>query len=188
MIRVDLGKIFGEFDTEVTIIQEFENDLVDNQNLAFVMQAVIPNFLQDLEKNGRLALLDKILKHYKVDTEDIIPEYTDVDAQLVAFERIRRMLDAGEYESPQPGENTAAHLRITEGILLQYGQSEDPTIQARLELVELYRQELQQLSASATQSASPQAAPANQTSGQVSGNALSATNPASNVGNLPIAG
>ena len=190
MVRVDLGKIFGDFDTEVTIIQEFENDLVDNQNLAFVMQAVVPNFLDVLGVQGKLALLDKILKHYKVDTEDIIPEYTDVDAQLVAFERIRRMLDEGAYESPQPGENTAAHLRITEGILLQYGQSEDPTIQARLELVELYRQELTQLAAtaSAQQSVSQAAGPGNQTSGQVSGNALSATNPASNVGNLPIAG
>ena len=191
IIRVDLNKIFGEFDTEVTIIQEFESDLVENQNMAFVMQSVIPNFLDVMGPGGKMALGSKILEKFKMDPAEIFPGFTDVDAEFVAQGRIEMMINTGQYEAPQPGENTKAHLRVTEGYLLQWeGQAEIPIeLEARLDLVRLYRDDLKQAAemADAAQRQQIAAPPGNETPGEVLGNQMAAQNPAANVGNLPIA-
>jgi hypothetical protein len=190
IIRVDLNKIFGDFDTEVTIIQEYESDLVESQNMAFVMQSVIPNFLDVMGPGGKMALGAKILEKFKMDPSEIFPGFTDVDAEFVAQGRIEMMVTTGQYEAPLPGENTPAHLRVTEGYLLRWeGQADIPIeIEARLDLVRLYRDDLKQMAASAGEGPGQQlpAPPGNETPGEVLGNELAGQNPAANVGNIPI--
>lgn len=190
MIRVDLGHIFGEFDVETTCIGEFENDLVSNQNLAFVMQAVIPNFMDVMGPEGKRALLAKILEHYKVNIEDAMPEYDDTDSKLVAYERLMNMLENGIYEEPIPGENHAAHLKMAEGTLLRYQGVNDEIVAARLELVKQYVVQLKQMMEAGRGTAtggSPESRSQNATPGQVVGNAIAGSSPASLVGNLPLA-
>ena len=190
MIRVDLGRIFGEFDIEVTIIQDYQKDLVSDQNLAFVMQAVIPNFLDVMGMEGKQALLAKILDHYNVDIEEALPEFDNVEAKMIALQRLSAMLDTGDFEEPQQGENLRAHMAVAQGFLLKYQGVEDPEIIARLGLVQDYIAMLEQLMSSGAggvQGGSLAQPSGNETSGEVTGNAIAGSSPASVVGNLPMA-
>jgi len=100
------------------------------------------------------------------------------------------MLDTGDFEEPQQGENLRAHMAVAQGFLLKYQGVEDPEIIARLGLVQDYIAMLEQLMSSGAggvQGGSLAQPSGNETSGEVTGNAIAGSSPASVVGNLPLA-
>lgn len=177
IIRIDLGQIWGDFDTEVTVLDTFEGDLISDQNMTHILQSVVPNFLDVTDKR---ALASKVYKHFGMEPAELISNVSDIDAERVAQERIMAMFEDGRegYESPQPGENLKVHLSEAQGFLLKYKGVEDqfPNLmwveQYTAEVKFLMNQQNQQLQ----QQAPMQAPPGNETPGEVVGNQLAAQN------------
>ena len=192
--EVRVGDLFGNFDVEVKLVDEFEESQVQNQNLSFIIQTVIPNFMDQIEKK---PFLKAIFKRFKFDPTEFLKMHEDVDAAYFARLRIEAMMEEGTYDPPRPDENLEAHLRETEGYLAQFrgidispeNVSEDPRL-VNLPLVEQYAEELKFLIKQRGQQSGLQVGlgPQNQSEGEAAGNAIAARNPMSNVGGLPIAG
>ena len=189
VVRADLGQIWGDFDIEVVAVDEFEENMVANQNLSFVLQAIVPNFIGAIEPQPFVA---KILRHYKWNPDGLVKFNADADAENVARRRIAAMLELGEagYESPQPGENINVHYRLASGERMRWQGSEQ--IKPNLNYLDLYineckallSQQQQQVAAAGTGQAG--AGPGNQSVGEVTGNAIAADQGMAGGGNLPM--
>lgn len=189
VVRADLGLVYGDFDVEVVAVDEFEENMVANQNLSFVLQAIVPNFMGAIEPQPFVA---KVLRHYKWEPDGLLRFSQDVDAENVARQRIERMLALGEegYESPQMGENIGVHYRVAQGERGKY-QGNEMNVE-NISYLDLYLNECkallgaqQQVAASAGASGLGQG-PGNQSVGEVTGNAIAADMGAAGGGNLPM--
>lgn len=192
VVRVDLGQVYGDFDVQVVAVDEFEKSMVERQNLSFVLQSIVPNFLDVVEKRPMAA---RIFKQFGWESSGLIKHSADVDAETVARSRIADMLEYGQdgYESPQQGENVAVHYRVAQGERLRWQGAEDDA--PNLLFLDLYineckallgQQQAQMAAAASDQGAPGPAAPGNESVGEVTGNEIAAAQGAAGGGNLPM--
>ena len=187
--EIRLGDLHGNFDVEVRLVDEFSEDLVQDQNLAFMNQSVIPHFLDVIEKPAYLSL---VARRFKFDPTEFVKQHQDVDAAYFARLRIDAMVEEGSYDPPRPGENLAAHLKEAQGYLVQFAGIDrsaldgDPRLR-NLDLVEQYVAELKFLLSEQAAAGQLPGAPGNQSEGEVAGNAIAARSPGAVTGGLPVA-
>ncbi len=185
MREIRLGDLYGNFEVIVDLVDQFSEDLVQDENLAFVNQSVIPHLLPWIEG---AEWAKTIFERFHFDPIKLVKQHQDVDASYFARLRIMVMVDEGKYESPRVGENLQGHLREAEAYLLRFSNLDrnaldgDPRLK-NLDLVEQYVEELkfmiQQQSSEGGQIPAP---PGNESEGEVAGNAIAARSPGSLVG------
>lgn len=169
-----------EFDVEVNIVQEYEDNLVRQQQIGNIMQIVGSSpFFQASEHHSinPSALLKKWLNTLRWDAHDIIDRPMGVDAEALALNNVNSMLVSGQYIRPNPMSNLDVHLRVARGEEVRWSgleDSGDPRA-ANIPLIRQYIQEITVMQQQKQQQAAQLAAGLqNQTQGQAAGNVLAA--------------
>jgi len=165
--------IYGEFDVEVDIVDEFEDDVVESQKINEAIRTFgqNPAFLQVIDVS---ELARAWFKRYKFDYGKIVTGRVDKDAEVVARNENTSLL-GGIYVRPQPNQNHGVHLAEHKGERLRYNGIEEQMPQVTLLDHHIAETEflMQQMEAASAQAqAQQQGASGNQTAGQVSGNAI----------------
>jgi hypothetical protein len=165
-----------EFDVEVNIVQEYEDNLVRQQQLGNIMQIIGSSpFFQQSEYHSvnPAQLLKKFLNTMRWDASEIIDQPTGFDAEANARRLVEQILLTGEYQQPDPRMNISMHLKIARGEEIRWRGLEgsgDPRA-ANVPLLQQYIAELQLLQQQGPAGAQqlPQGQQ-NQTQGEVTGN------------------
>lgn len=165
--------IYGEFDVEVDIVDEYEDDIVEAQkiNEAIRMVGQNPQFMSVIDPT---ELMRDWFKRYKFNYGKIVTGRMDKDAEVMARNENLTML-GGVYVSPLPGQNHNVHLSEHKGERLRYKGLEEQYPQAALLDQHIAQTEFliqQQEAAAAQAQAQQQSASGNSTAGQVAGNAI----------------
>ena len=169
------AQIYGEFDVEVDIVDEFEDDVVESQkiNEAIRMVGQNPAFMQVIDVS---ELMRAWFRRYKFDYGKIVTGRMDKDAEVVARNENVAML-GGMYIRPQPNQNHGVHLSEHKGERLRYNGLEEQKPQVALLDQHIAETEflVQQQEAAASQAqAQQQGQSGNTTPGQVQGNQAAA--------------
>ena len=169
-----------EFDVEVNIVQEYEDNLVRQQQLGNIMQIIgsSPFFQQsEFHSVNPAQLLKKFLNTMRWDANDIIDQPMGFDAESNARRMVEQILLTGDYQQPDPRMNIAMHLKVARGEEIRWRgleDSGDPRA-ANLPLLQQYIQELVLLQQQGAQGAQQlPSGPQNQTQGEVAGNQAAA--------------
>ena len=167
-----------EFDVEVNIVQEYEDNMVRQQQIGNIMQIVGSSpFFQSSEHHSinPSALLKKWFNTLRWDASDIIDRPMGVDAEALAHLNVNNMLSSGQYIRPDPMSNLDVHLRVARGEEIRWRgleNSGDPRA-ANIPLIQQYIQEIIVMQQQRQQQAAQLAAGLqNQTQGEVAGNAI----------------
>ena len=163
------SQIYGEFDVEVDIVDEFEDDVVESQkiNEAIRMVGQNPAFMGVIDVT---ELMRAWFRRYKFDYGKIVTGKMDKDAEVVARNENVLMM-GGQVVRPMPNQNHNTHLAEHKGERLRYNGLEEQFPQAQLLDQHIAETEflVQQMEAAAQQQ-QQQAPSGNTTPGQVSGN------------------
>lgn len=165
--------LYGDFDVEVNIVDEFEQNMLMMNNLTYAAQNILPLFMDVMDKRELAKdVFDKFL-HLDV-SRMLLPDRADQDA-LIARQENEVMLEDGQYIAPTKDEDYDAHLREHEGRLIQYSGVEDtkPTLiilKRHIAETKFMRDARQRVSAAP----SPTAPTDNKTDGQLAGNQIAA--------------
>ena len=175
-------KLFGDFNITINIVEDYEQSVVQTQNLTFAATNLLPLFIDVFKPSGKAQLaveiFDKILH---LDIADYVDVNKEADARKLAKMENRIMMDLGKMDMPQPGELHSAHLPIHEAEAIEYRGSGNPNLEFLLKHIELTKQ-LAEQDGKTQDFGTPMAGPGNTTPGQVSGNAVSALMGQQNVG------
>lgn len=165
------------FDVEVNIVQEYEDNLVRQQQLGNIMQIIgSSEFFQQSPHHSVNAgqLLKKFLNTMRWDASEILEQPTGYDSEAHARSMVEKILYSGVYQRPDPRMNVGIHLRVARGEEIRWRgleNSGDPRA-ANLPLLQQYISELmllQEQSQGGGGGQLPQG-PQNQTQGEVAGN------------------
>lgn len=116
--------LYGEFDVKIDIVDEFQNDMVEQSNIAEAFTLIAQN--QALAAVVDLPeLMTQWFKKKKLDYTKLVKRSTDFDARIVAQQENRLMMELGQQATVKPGENNNAHLAVHEGEKLRYMGVED---------------------------------------------------------------
>ena len=163
--------LFGEFDIQIDIVDEYEDDVVHNQRIYDVLQLIGSS--PEMAKHVDIGeLLKEWLRKSKLDYAKIIRPQQDADAEVRAREENAAMI-AGEMISPQDGENHGVHLAVHQGERLRYKGIEEqyPTVA----LLDQHIEQTKMLVAQQGQaSGSPPAPNRSQGAGALQGNQVAA--------------
>lgn len=112
-------RLHGEFDIEVDIVDEFEDDVVTQNriNEAMKLIAMSPEFAK---RCNITELLRQWFVKNKFDASRLVNEPQDADAVSVANNENLMMMSNGVPAMVKPGENMQVHLSIHEGEKLRY--------------------------------------------------------------------
>ncbi len=146
------SELWGDYDVEVTVIDEFENTVTQRQNDIQFLQVVGPSPMAQ-----------------KIDWDDFTRKYldragykdvklvgvSDVDAQRVARLENVAIVNQGVFDQPQQGENHATHIPIHEAYRDQARLIADDAIKEGVNRLEIHIQAHKALQ----QQAAPQMAP-----------------------------
>lgn len=167
------ANIYGEFDVEIDVVDEFEDDIVQKQNIndAIRIFSTSPQFAQVVDAS---ELAREWFKRYKFDYTKIVTGRMDVDAEYVASNENVTLL-SGAYTRPMPGQNHQVHLSKHKGERIRYNGIEDqfPNVQLldqHIAETEYLVQLLEQQAAAAQQQQMSQNQ--EQTAGQAAGNQI----------------
>ena len=165
------NEIYGEFDVEVDIVDEFEDDVVESQKINEAIRTFgqNPAFMQVIDA---AELARAWFKRYKFDYGKIVTGRVDKDAEVIARNENVTLM-AGQYVRPQPNQNHNVHLSEHKGERLRYNGLEEQKPQVALLDQHIAETEfmVQQQEAMAAQAQSQQQGQSgNQTAGQASGN------------------
>ena len=118
------ANMHGEFDIIIDIIDEYEDDVVQNQRLFDVINLAGGN--PEIAKVVDFAeLMTQYLRKAKMDYTKIIQRPMDFDAAEVARGENRAMIQGGIPATVKEGENLTIHLAEHEGERLRYNGVED---------------------------------------------------------------
>ena len=99
--------LFGSFDVQIALVDEYDRDLLSQQNAAFVAQQLIPLFGDVIDK--RAAAKELFEKYAKLDASKfILPD--DTSEQKLQAKRENQLFASGEYVAPSLDENHTVHL------------------------------------------------------------------------------
>lgn len=114
--NISPATLFGDFDVEVTLVDDYDNNVLSQQNMAFVVQSVLPVFANVL--NMRIIakeIFDKLL-HMDV-TKAILPDRSE-ESSIRARAENQAML-SGQFIPPTLNEDFDAMLREHNGLRVQ---------------------------------------------------------------------
>ena len=179
------AEMFGEFDVEVTVVDEFMNDAIAAQNINYLIQAAqsIPGWQQDVDTK---KFNQRVLEVYKFDTnpQSYMKSRTSYDAERVAYHENIKMTEGQTTDIPEQGEDHAAHLKQHESFRQAFNGLEDQYPPRYLDLLDqhiaIHKQMMEQ---SAPPMQPPTQAPSgNETPGEVAGNGMAAQMGSMNMG------
>jgi hypothetical protein len=117
-------KIYGDFDVEVNVVDEFQEDFVQANQEIQLLQTVAAS--PDLIKSRSHSVdvgewLSSIMRRLKTKSVDkIIKPAADTDAHLRQRDENRAMIETGEYIAPQETEDHAAHISEINAEILRW--------------------------------------------------------------------
>jgi len=163
--RIKPSEVDGEFDVNVEIIDEYESDLLRQQNLQNILNIVANNewlHQSDTEQIDGPALLKEIVKSYKIDPSTFITGVTGGDVERAAREDIDLMLYEGQDVEIPDNIDIKTHLRIKEAELTKWKGVEQEAIGrgVRVDILQQHVMELKQRSAGGGGAAPQPALPA----------------------------
>jgi len=126
-------KIWGDFDVETDVVDEFVEDYVaagqELQLLGTVSanEALMASEEHQVHAGEWLKSIFRRLKVHNVDS--IVTPAGGVDAKLRQRDEIRHMLETGEYIEPQDGENHRLHISVLNAEILRW----KPVLDMRLD-------------------------------------------------------
>lgn len=115
--------IEGDYEISVDIINDFSKELTRRDTIDQVLQVIAASpFLQSSPTHqiDTGELMKEYFRFKGWDASKIVLPPMGVDAEYVAREENRRMIDLGEAVPPMDGENSAVHLRIHEAEMLRW--------------------------------------------------------------------
>lgn len=167
-----------EFDVEVNIVQEYENDLLRQQQMGNIMQIIgsSPFFQQSEHHSINPAnLLKKWLNSMNWEPSEIIDVPMGVDAEANAQYIVNTMLQTGVYQRPDPATNLAVHLRVARGEEIRWRgleASSDPRARNIALLQQYIAEATQMMTQKSLGSQQLPGGTANQTQGEAAGNEI----------------
>ncbi len=174
--------LWGEFDTEIEIVTEFEESAAMIQGMQYVLTQIGANPEAAKVLDFRPLLKDMLEKmHVTRNAAKYMKPLVEADAERVAEMETRIMMDAErpEYVEVQEVENRAAHLKIHRAKLHQYQALPQKDRPRQLEYLELHVAETERLyqeeqNATGGMGAPPEAPPTPGTNGELAGDAIAA--------------
>jgi len=165
------AELFGDFNVELTIVDEYEQNIMQQQSYTFAAQNIIPMFQQFLDMRGIAKdVFEKIL-HWDV-TRYILPDIKDESINRARI-AINSMMNEGVYIPPRPSDDLEAVLLEAKGERIEYRGVEDEY--PNVALLDRYIAEVEQLKEQKqTQAPQPVAPSGNETPGEVVGNQIAA--------------
>lgn len=163
--------MFGNFDIKISIVDDYENDILTQQNAGFVAQQLIPLFKNVIDERGAAKIMFE--KYANMDAgEFIVPDNST--EQKVQAKRENQLFAYGEYVAPSLDENHTAQLREHRAFRASLrGLENDPEWGAVVPLIERH---IEQTEALEQQVPNPQqqlqAPQGNETPGEAVGNEL----------------
>jgi hypothetical protein len=165
--------LFGDFDIEISIVDDFERDMLTQQNFSFAAQNVLPLFMDVVNKRELAKVaFDKILK---IDVSPmLLPDISEQSRMRAKAENQSFM--EGQYIPPSLDEDFDMMLREHEGLEIELrGADSDPRYASAMALVTRHIEEtryLQRQKQPTGGQANLAAAPGNETPGEAVGNTL----------------
>lgn len=129
--RVSPTEAHGEFDVKVEIIDEYESDILKQQNLQNLLNIVASNeWLQKsrTEEVDGPALFKDIAKSMKLDPSNYIRGISSGDAERQAMEDVNLMLYQDTYVEVKPDMDFNTHMRVKQAQLTRWKGVEDEAI------------------------------------------------------------
>jgi hypothetical protein len=169
------AELFGTFDIELVVLDEFINDQIAMQNMNFLIQAApsIPGWAQDVDTK---KFNKRLLELYKVDINPggMMQNRTSIDAERVAYHENQKLVFGATWDEPQIGEDHVAHNKQHKPFRSAFNGLEDNYPPRFFDLLDRHIAIHDEMLA---QTQPPVQAPmqgpsGNVTPGQVSGNAL----------------
>ncbi len=172
--KINPGELFGEFDVEINLVDEFEQNALNIQTMTQALQTLVPLFapVMDLPKVGSDAF-GKIVKG--IDVSQWFKPNGNKDAIQLADHENRAMLDAGTVVAPQLGEAHDVHLSRHEAERMKWKGAEDSNQNVAILIRHIEQTKyLKTVEGAMASQASqmPNAMTGNQTPGEASGNAM----------------
>lgn len=172
--KINPGELFGEFDVEISLVDEFETNALNIQTMTQAIQTMVPLFasVMDLPKVGA-DVFGKIVKG--VDVSRWFKPDGNRDAIQLADHETRAMIDNGTVLNPNQGEAHDVHLGQHEQERMRWKGAEEsnPNVQILIRHIEMTKQLKQmegQMAAMASQMSSKMTG--NQSVGEAQGNAM----------------
>jgi hypothetical protein len=160
--------LFGDYDVVIDIVDEFEQNLMQQQGMTFAAQNLLPLFLKDMNSREAAKKFFELILH--TDISDIIkPDDSEQQKALARHEN--RLLMDGQYVNPSPQDNHDVMLAEHKSWRLQYTgvEGDYPNIRLldrHIAETEFLKQQTGQQTGSMT------APPENTTPGMVVGNEM----------------
>lgn len=168
------GNLFGEYDVEISLVDEFENNALNIQTMTQAVQTLVPLFapVMDLPKVGE-DVFSKIIKG--IDVSQWFKKHENQDAIKLADHETRAMVDSGAVLSPAQGEAHDVHLSRHEAELTKWLGAEDQNpnlmlLKRHIAMTKGLQQAESQMANTMRQV--PSAMTGNKTEGQAQGNTL----------------
>ena len=172
--KVMPGNLFGEYDVEINLVDEFETNALNIQTMTQAVQTLVPLFsgVMDLPKVGA-DVFGKIVKG--IDVLQWFKTNGNKDAIQLADHETRAMVDGGTVLSPAEGEAHDVHLNRHEAELTKWLGAEDQNpnlviLKRHIAMTKGLKQMEAQMANMMRQT--PNAMTGNQTPGEAQGNAL----------------
>lgn len=172
--KINPGELFGEFDVEINLVDEFENNALNVQTMTQAIQTLVPLFAQhmDMPKVGA-DIFGKIIKG--LDVSAWFRPDGNKDAIQLAQHENRAMLDAGTVLNPNQGEAHDVHLSQHEQERVRWSGAEQSNqnvqiLDRHIAITKVLKQQEAAIAAMASQL--PNAMTGNQTIGEAQGNMI----------------
>ena len=172
--KINPGEMFGEFDVEINLVDEFETNALNIQTMTQAVTTLVPIFAgsMDLPRVGA-DVFGKIVKG--IDVSRWFKPDGNRDAIQLADHETRAMIDNGTVLNPNRGEAHDVHLGQHEQERMKWKGAEEsnPNVQILIRHIEMTKQLKQfegQMAAMAGQM--PNQMTGNQTVGEAQGNAM----------------
>lgn len=172
--RINPAEMFGEFEVEINLVDEYEQNALNIQTMTQAIQTLVPMFasVMDLPKVGA-DVFGKVIKG--VDVTRWFKPNGNKDAIQLAERETRAMVDSGTILNPAQGEDHDSHLGVHESERVRWKGAEDqnPNIQIldRHIMMTKYLKDVEgQMMAQASQM--PNMMTGNQTPGEAVGNQI----------------
>ena len=155
--RINPTEVDGEFDVKVEIIDEYESDILKQQNLQSLLNIIASNeWLQksSTEEVDGPSMFKEICKSMKLDPSTFLRSSSGGDAERRAREDVELMLYSGEYAEVRDDSDFKVHLRVKEQELVRWKGVEQQAVDKGIR-VDLLAQHVAELKEKIRTGASP---------------------------------
>lgn len=166
--------LWGDFDLEIKIVDDFEENLFSNQNMAFVMNSILPYVADVLDKRQLAPLLMQKFTNLDV-AKMVLPDKSYASRALARHEN--QLFLQGQSLDPTQDEDYDAMLAEHKGFRLQFEGAEEQypevikNLDAHIAKTEFLAEQAKQRKAAMAPAAGPQM---NQGAGEEQGNQIAA--------------